>query len=78
MPEYEYRCKKCEQIFAVERSMNDSSSVNCAHCNSTDLARIWGVNFVTANAKAGNNKSAAQGEACASNPAKPKSCCPCG
>ena len=78
MPEYEYRCKKCERTFAIERSMSDSSPVNCSYCQSDDLARIWGVNFLAGNSKTGVKAGpAAQGEACASNPTKPKSCCPC-
>lgn len=81
MPEYEYRCKKCEQTFAIERSMSDSSPVNCSHCQSNDLARIWGANFLTGSKNGANSDSksgsAAGSEMCASDPAKSKSCCPC-
>ncbi len=79
MPEYEYRCKKCNQTFSIERSMNDSSTVSCSHCNSADLARIWNANFLSGNTKAGISAGAStQAAMCDSNPTKPKSCCPCG
>ena len=41
MPSYEYRCQKCRQIFAVERSMNDTAQATCSACGSEDVSRIW-------------------------------------
>jgi putative FmdB family regulatory protein len=77
MPEYEYHCKKCEKAFVIERSMADSSAATCAHCNSDDISRVWNVNFLSG--KVTSTKSgAATAEACATNPTKPKNCCPCG
>jgi putative FmdB family regulatory protein len=80
MPEYEYRCRHCQKVFSIERPMNASSEEtagNCSHCGSTDLARIWGANFVAAGTKQGASSSAAESTVCASNPSQPKSCCPC-
>jgi len=78
MPEYEYRCRDCQQLMSVERSMNASADErigDCSKCGSADLVRIWGASFVAVGAK--GSASSAQGEMCASNPAQPKSCCPC-
>ena len=79
MPIYEYRCKKCEQAFAIERSMSDSSPVTCSHCGDNNIARIWNVSFLSGSTKAGTKSdTAAQNTGtCASNPSQPKSCCPC-
>lgn len=82
MPEYEYRCKNCQQVFSIERSMNasaDEAIGSCSHCGSVDLARIWGANFLAASVNGPEAKasSVAQSGMCASNPSQPKSCCPC-
>ena len=77
MPEYEYRCKSCEQVSTIERSMSASEeNCNCLHCGSSDMSRIWSASFVSGSAKGQTAKSGAA-EMCASNPSKPKSCCPC-
>lgn len=75
MPEYEYRCKKCEKDFVIERAMTDSSSAACIHCGNDELVRIWNANFVSG--KLSKAQAGASTETCASNPSKPKSCCPC-
>jgi len=79
MPEYEYRCRQCDKAFVIERSMNDISPVNCSHCNSDNLARVWNATFLSGSAKSGtkSDTTSQSGTACAANPAKPKSCCPC-
>ena len=77
MPEYEYRCRDCEQVLSIQCSMNESPDEaigNCNHCSSKNLARIWGASFVSAKGQASGT---AQSGMCASNPSQPKSCCPC-
>lgn len=41
MPCYEYRCQDCREVFAVERSMNDSSKTTCSTCAGDNVTRIW-------------------------------------
>ncbi len=77
MPEYEYRCKQCEKAFVIERSMNDSSSVACTICGGDDLSRVWNANFLSGKSASTKNAASAQTEMCATNPTKPKNCCPC-
>jgi putative FmdB family regulatory protein len=80
MPEYEYRCRNCQQTFSIERSMHESADGKCTHCDSADTARIWGVNFVGTSTKKGQTNAASTSAAsgmCESNPAQSKSCCPC-
>ena len=78
MPEYEYRCKKCEGAFVIERSMSDSSMATCTHCGSDDLSRVWGANFLSGKVASTKSGVTAETGTCATNPAKPKNCCPCG
>ena len=42
MASYDYNCKDCGKTFTVEKSMTDSSKPVCVHCNSCNVARIWG------------------------------------
>lgn len=40
MPLYEYRCKKCEQLFELRRSVNDMDKrAKCPKCGSQATAR---------------------------------------
>jgi putative FmdB family regulatory protein len=41
MPYYEYRCQECREVFGVDRSMGDTSAVNCQLCKSEKVSRIW-------------------------------------
>ena len=77
MPEYEYNCKKCEKAFVIERSMTDSSPAKCTHCGSDNLSRVWNANFLSSKTASTKPGAAAEAAMCATNPAKPKSCCPC-
>lgn len=78
MPEYEYSCKKCEQVFVIERSMQDFSSdrsdCSCSHCGSENVSRIWNANFLSARTQQASKSDTSM---CATNPAVSKSCCPC-
>lgn len=42
MPSYDYNCKDCEKPFTIEKSMNDNTEPVCMHCNSSNVARLWG------------------------------------
>lgn len=75
MPEYEFRCKKCDQDFVIERSMSDTSAVACAQCGSDNISRIWNASVLSGKS---SGAAAPASDMCASNPSKPKSCCPCG
>ncbi len=33
MPAYDYRCTACDQVFEVNRSIGDDSTVTCPSCN---------------------------------------------
>ncbi len=78
MPEYEYRCKKCEQDFIIERSINDSSTAICTKCGSENLTRIWNASILSGKAGSTTSSASTSADVCATNPSKPKNCCPCG
>lgn len=78
MPEYEYRCKKCEQAFIIERSMSDASAAACVHCGSENLTRVWTASVLSGKAGSTTAGTAPSAGMCATNPSKPKNCCPCG
>ena len=40
MPQYDYRCQTCREVFSEERSMNEASDPKCA-CGSKEVSRIW-------------------------------------
>lgn len=40
MPRYDYQCRKCENVFEITRSINDSSDVICPHCESKDTKKL--------------------------------------
>ncbi len=42
MPNYDYKCKDCEIVFTIEKSMNDSANPVCPKCNSAEVSRVWG------------------------------------
>jgi len=42
MPSYDYKCKNCEKVFTIEKSMTDSSVPACIECSSSEVTRIWG------------------------------------
>jgi putative FmdB family regulatory protein len=42
MPVYEFVCRDCQKPFEIVRPMSESSAnVQCAHCGSTKVERIW-------------------------------------
>jgi putative FmdB family regulatory protein len=43
MPQYDYRCLDCRQVFTIERSMSDSGEPNCESCGSANASRIWNM-----------------------------------
>lgn len=47
MPQYDYRCQDCRQIFTIERPMSESGDPSCTHCTSTNTSRIWNVFIVS-------------------------------
>lgn len=46
MPSYDYKCKPCEKVITLDRSMNDDSAPTCNICGSEEINRIWSVSFV--------------------------------
>ena len=40
MPQYDYRCQSCREVFSEERSMHETSEPKCA-CGSQEVSRIW-------------------------------------
>lgn len=34
MPNYDFKCKNCNNIFSISRSVNDNSEVSCPLCSS--------------------------------------------
>jgi putative FmdB family regulatory protein len=43
MPQYDYRCLDCRQVFTIERSMSDSVEPACQACGSCNSSRIWNM-----------------------------------
>lgn len=39
---YDYQCKGCEEVFEIEKGMNDPSPDRCPLCGHGELARYWG------------------------------------
>ena len=37
MPSYDFICKKCNENFTIEKSMNDETKPKCPKCNSDDV-----------------------------------------
>lgn len=43
MPCYDFECVKCDYVFTVSKSMNDSKEAVCPKCDSSkDTRRVWG------------------------------------
>ncbi len=43
MAQYDYRCKSCNNVTTVERSMSDPEvAVSCSSCGGTEMVRIYG------------------------------------
>ncbi len=42
MPSYDYNCKECDEIFTIEKSMNDDSVPDCPKCGSANVSKVWG------------------------------------
>lgn len=40
MPSYDYRCRACDRVFELTRSLSDSSPVSCPECGG-DTKRIF-------------------------------------
>lgn len=60
MPQYDYRCQDCRQLFTIERSMNESYDPDCTHCGSSKATRIWNA-FIMAG---GSTDDVGQGASC--------------
>ncbi len=41
MPDYDYKCKNCNEITVISKSMNDSSTPKCRNCGSGEVIRSW-------------------------------------
>ncbi len=41
MPTYDYRCKNCDSLFSIEKSMNDPHPEICPSCSSNNINRVW-------------------------------------
>ncbi|EKE02390.1 MAG: hypothetical protein ACD_20C00395G0020 [uncultured bacterium] len=61
MPDYDYNCKNCNEIFTVNKSMSDTTIPDCPKCNSPDVKRIWGSFIVK-----GGNGSGSKCGSCSS------------
>jgi putative FmdB family regulatory protein len=43
MPQYDYRCKDCQELFMVQAGMNDKrDDVKCPSCESQQVNRVFG------------------------------------
>lgn len=43
MAQYDYRCKSCNSMTTVERSMSDpEGAVSCSSCGGTEMVRVYG------------------------------------
>lgn len=40
MPLYEYTCRKCDHTFEVLTTVNQTASLKCPSCNSTEVERL--------------------------------------
>lgn len=41
MPQYDYRCQSCREVFSEDRSMHETADPKCEHCGSASVSRIW-------------------------------------
>lgn len=41
MPEYDYQCEKCEQMFVKEHPMAYRGRVTCPHCGSSRTVKVF-------------------------------------
>ena len=39
MPIYTYRCKSCEKVFDMERSISDAPLTDCPYCGAKDALK---------------------------------------
>lgn len=57
MPNYDYHCNACNHEFTVDRSMSDTTAVNCETCNAGDTRRIWTAVSIGSGSAKGNKNS---------------------
>lgn len=48
MPNYQFKCTKCEQLITVALPMGDPQTPKCLKCKE-DMNRVFGVGAVTFN-----------------------------
>jgi len=73
MPQYDYRCQDCRQVFTIERSMTESYDPNCSHCGSSKATRIWNAFIMSS----GTTQDVGQGAASSSETSKKSGCGSC-
>lgn len=73
MPSYDYRCKGCDHVITLERSMKDESTPVCVDCGSEDLNRIWTAFVISG----GSTPDVGQGMSSGSAPKKKSGCGSC-
>ena len=67
MPDYDYKCKKCNKVFTIEKSMIDSTVPDCPVCKSFEVSRIWGgIQFkgLSKGSKSSSNCGSCSGGSC--------------
>ena len=42
MPCYDYKCKICDNVFTITKSMTDDSIPHCPGCSAKEVERVWG------------------------------------
>jgi len=43
MPNYDYRCQDCREIFTIVKSMTEEVEPVCGFCGSPNASRIWNL-----------------------------------
>ncbi|MDD5603630.1 MAG: zinc ribbon domain-containing protein [Eubacteriales bacterium] len=49
MPEYKFKCKKCDEKFEITMSMTERGErkITCPACNSADITQVFsGFNYI--------------------------------
>lgn len=54
MPNYDFRCRKCEHRFTVKAAIKDRDSVTCPQCGNSDLQQIYSGFGIQMKADKGN------------------------
>ncbi len=73
MPQYDYRCQDCRQLFTIERSMTETVEPACQACGSSNASRIWNA-FILAG---GSTQDVGQGTSQAGASSKKSGCGSC-